>query len=110
ETWGAVIAEWQARAARDPELRAAFAAIARDEARHAALAWAVDRWARERLDQAACARVDAAREAAARELCDGPELAALAGGALGLPDGPQVRGLYARTLDSFWNGGRTCHA
>ena len=28
----------------------------------------------------------------------------------GLPDGPQVRGLDARTFDTIWNGGRTCHA
>lgn len=110
ETWGAAIAEWQSRAARDPELRAAFAGIARDEARHAALAWAVDRWAKTKLDPAACARVDAAREAAARELGSGAELSAAVAGALGLPDGSQARGLYARALDSLWNGGRTCHA
>ncbi len=107
ETWGAVIAEWQSRAALDPAVRAAFAAIARDEARHAALAWAVDRWARARLDQDACARIDAAREAAVREL--GSD-AGLVSAALGLPDEPQVRGLFARTHDSLWNGGRTCHA
>ncbi len=107
ETWGAAIAEWQSRAARDPEVRAAFAGIARDEARHAALAWAVDRWARTRLDPDACARVDAAREAAARELGSGADLSSAV---LGLPDGPQARGLYARALDSLWNGGRPCHA
>lgn len=28
----------------------------------------------------------------------------------GLPDGPQVRGFSARTFDTIWNGGRTCHA
>ena len=28
----------------------------------------------------------------------------------GLPDGPQVRGVSARTFDTNWNGGRTCHA
>ena len=28
----------------------------------------------------------------------------------GLLDGPQVRGLDARTFDSIWNGGRPCHA
>jgi hypothetical protein len=50
--------------------------------------------ARTQLDQFARARIAVAREAAAREL----------------PPGPQVRGLYARTLDSIWNGGRTCHA
>jgi hypothetical protein len=107
ETWGAVIAEWQSRAAGDPEVRAAFAAIARDEARHAALAWAIDRWARTKLDPAACARVDAARVAAVHELASATDLASAV---LGLPDGPQARGLHARALDSIWNGGRTCHA
>jgi hypothetical protein len=107
EAWGAVIAEWQARAALDPEIRTTFAAIARDEARHAALALAIDQWARQKLDPAAIARVDAAREAAIRELASADDLASPA---LGLPDGPQVRGLYARTLESLWNGGRTCHA
>lgn len=114
ETWGAVIAEWQSRAAGDLEIRAVFAAIARDEARHAALAWAVDRWARTKLDSDACARVDAAREAAVRELASATDLASAV---LGLPDGPQARGLYARARDSIfseifttWNGGRTCHA
>jgi hypothetical protein len=125
ETWGAVIAEWQSRAALDPEVRAVFARIALDEARHAALAWAVDRWVRTRLDPVACARVDAAREAAAREFAAGADLSSPV---LGLPEDPQVRGLYARSLESLWNltgptprrlgtdsaqlwnGGRTCHA
>lgn len=108
ETWGAAIAEWQSRAAPDPEVRAVFAAIARDEARHAALAWAVDRWVRTRLDDSACARIDAAREAALRELAT--ETPGIPAEALGLPEGPQARGLYARAFDTIWNGGRTCHA
>jgi hypothetical protein len=107
ETWGAAIAEWQSRTARDPEVRAVFATIARDEARHAALAWAIDRWARAQLDSEACARVDAAQQAAARELASAADLASPA---LGLPDETEVRGLYARAVDSLWNGGRTCHA
>ncbi|HWO22165.1 MAG TPA: hypothetical protein VNO30_25555 [Kofleriaceae bacterium] len=109
ETWGAVLAEWQARAAGDPRVRATFAAIARDEARHAALAWAIDRWARTQLDAVSCARVDAAHQAAATELASATDLSSAV---LGLPDGPQARGLYARALDSIFsrNGGRTCHA
>jgi hypothetical protein len=107
ETWGAAIAEWQSRTARDPEVRAVFATIARDEARHAALAWAIDRWARTQLDEDACARVDAAQQAAARELASSADLVSPA---LGLPDETEVRGLYARAVDSLWNGGRTCHA
>ena len=109
ETWGAVLALWQSRHARDPEVRAAFALIARDEIRHAGLAWEVDRWVRPQLDEAARARVDAARDAAARELVDGHALEANL--ALGLPHGPDARALLARTNDSLWNthlGGRRC--
>ena len=106
ETWGAVLALWQSRTARDPQIRAAFALIARDEIRHAGLAWAVDAWARPQLDEAARARVDAARDAAARELLDGHALEANL--ALGLPHGTEARALLARTHDSLWNtGGRS---
>ncbi|MGN6103788.1 MAG: hypothetical protein ACTHU0_01665 [Kofleriaceae bacterium] len=108
ETWGAVVALWQARVARDPELRAAFAEIARDEIRHAALAWAIDRWAAPQLAPEARSRVAAARERAARELMEG-EHAALPG-ALGLPGPEHARGLLARTYDSLWSvqGGASC--
>jgi hypothetical protein len=93
ETWGAVIALWQTNTAADPEVRAVFAQIAKDEARHAALAWAVDEWVRPLLDDDARARVDAAREAAAQELFSNPgeALAAL--------------GLLARARHSLWTGG-----
>jgi hypothetical protein len=100
ETWGAVVALWQAHRAADPELRAVYRAIADDEARHAALGWAVDAWVRTRLDAAAHARIDAAREAAVRELFEGHEAEALA--VLGLPFGEDARGLLARTNDTVW--------
>jgi hypothetical protein len=51
--------------------------------------------------------VDAAREAAARELGSGTDLSS---SVPGLSDAPQARGLDARALDSIWNGGRTWHA
>ena len=44
ETFGAIVAGYQARAARDPEIRRAMRTIARDEAVHAELAWQVHRW------------------------------------------------------------------
>lgn len=46
EAWGAVEAASRARYAADPRVRAAFASIARDEARHALLAFAIDDWIR----------------------------------------------------------------
>jgi hypothetical protein len=68
ETWGVVVALHQARAATDPAVRAALAPIARDEADHAALAAAVDAWARPRLGAAARRRIAAARAAAVAAL------------------------------------------
>lgn len=111
ETWGAIIALWQARTAHDTVARATFATIARDEMRHAALAWAVDRWATPLLDDDARRRVVDAREQAARELLDAPDPVAIA--ALGLPNAAQVRGLLTRSAVSLWNpqaGGRPWHA
>jgi hypothetical protein len=68
ETFGALTAMFQARAAADPSVRAAMSAIARDESRHAALGWQVAAWAEARLGAAARARVSAARHAAVEQL------------------------------------------
>jgi hypothetical protein len=67
ETFGALVAMWQAARARDLELRRCMAAIAEDETRHAALAWAVARWAEARLD--ARARASVARKRVAALTC-----------------------------------------
>ena len=103
ETWGAVVAMWQAQRAQDLELRAVFREIAEDEARHAALAWEVDRWARTRLDRDAHARIDAAREAAVKELFADADSEVFT--VLGLPMGQDAHGLLARTTDSLWMRG-----
>jgi hypothetical protein len=66
ETFGALVARVQAREAADREIGAALSRIAREEARHAALSWQIDAWARRRLTRDARERVDRAREAAAR--------------------------------------------
>jgi len=68
ETYGALLATWQARTARDPVVRAAMTRIARDERRHAVLSWNVGRWLETRLDRRAKYQVEAAKQAAAREL------------------------------------------
>ena len=68
ETYGAVVAGWQARTARDERVRSALGPIAEDELRHAELAWAVDAWAAERLTPEARQRVRDARLAAFQEL------------------------------------------
>jgi hypothetical protein len=102
ETWGALVAMWQANRAHDAEMRQVFAAIAVDESRHAALAWQVDEWVRTRLDAAARARVDEARQAAVRELFEGGNSEALA--MLGLPLGLDARLLVERTQQRLWRG------
>jgi hypothetical protein len=71
ETWGATLALFRASRARDAEMRAAFAEIAEDEARHAELAWAIDAWIRPRLDDGARAEIDRAARGAVGELGSG---------------------------------------
>jgi hypothetical protein len=68
ETYGALLGAWQARAARDPSVRAAMTRIARDEARHAELSWRVARWIEPRLDRAARTRLAKAKSAAIAQL------------------------------------------
>jgi hypothetical protein len=69
EAFGAAVAQLQAHRHRDPRVRAAMAAIHPDEERHAELAFAVDRWIRPRLENAARRRVAAERKRALEQLC-----------------------------------------
>jgi hypothetical protein len=103
ETWGAIVAMWQAERAQNDELRKIFRAISDDEARHASLAWAVDRWAATRLDAAAVRRVADARAGAVHALLDGDEPGPLP--VLGLPNGADARALLQRTCATVWSGG-----
>jgi hypothetical protein len=66
ETFGALVGMWQASCARDPMVRRVMKRIARDETRHASLAWAIDAWVRPRLTPEARRRVEKARQAALR--------------------------------------------
>ena len=104
ETFGALIAHYQARAALDPEVRAAFGRIARDETRHAALSWSIQRWLEPRLGRELSRRVRAAQSAAARALAN--ELRserALADRALaGLPAPSRALELFGRLDDALW--------
>ena len=68
ETYGALLATYQARNARDPAVRGAMREIARDETRHAAIAWAIARWVEPKLDAAARQRVREARQTAVTRL------------------------------------------
>jgi hypothetical protein len=94
ETFAALLAALQARQAIDPAIQTLFFLIARDEARHGALAWSIHRWVCAQLSEHARANVHNALVAAAEELPEhslGPsELETLAG----LPNDEQIA--YAR--------------
>jgi rubrerythrin len=68
ETFGALVATWQAANAEDRAIRRSMERIAADETRHAALAWAVARWIEPQLDDAGRADVARARSEAVRAL------------------------------------------
>ena len=68
ETFGALVAAWQASHARDAGVRATMRDAARDETRHAALAWEVAQWAERRLSRVERERVTEARTRALTEL------------------------------------------
>jgi hypothetical protein len=68
ETFGALVASWQAAHAGDPRIARTMARVAVDETRHAALAWAIDRWIEPRLDARSRRAVLAARRRAVRRL------------------------------------------
>jgi len=68
ETYGALVAAYQARMATDPELRSVLGRIARDEARHASLAHDVARWLEPRLSEGERAEIARARAKAIADL------------------------------------------
>ncbi|MFT3768529.1 MAG: ferritin-like domain-containing protein [Minicystis sp.] len=104
ETFGALVAGFQAANAQDPEIARAMEVIARDETRHAALSWAVARWAARRLDGAARAAI----KERCREAIDGlrREAEACVPDALltraGLPNGEQQRAMIASLNEGLW--------
>jgi hypothetical protein len=85
ETFGALVADFQAATARDAQLGAELATIAQDEARHARLAWRIAEWAEPLLEDDARAELATARRAAIAALREelsrehAPEVHALAG-------------------------------
>jgi rubrerythrin len=102
ETWAALLAAHQARTAEAAATREAFAEIARDEARHAQLAWDLHAWLSGRLSTAERARVEAARARALARLESSAVLGSRVAPAtlrrrLGLPD-PQRAAILARSF------------
>lgn len=70
ETFGALAASVQARAARSRAVRRAMRPIAADETRHATLSWAVDAWARSQLAPVQRRALDRARRQSVARLRD----------------------------------------
>ena len=105
ETYGAAVAAWQARTARDPLVRALMAEIAGDEAQHAALAWAIELWAASRLDPGERRVIQRAmREAgatlAAQVSSHDPEPRLRA--TLGLPSAGAAAQMAGQAMRSLW--------
>jgi hypothetical protein len=68
ETYGAAVATWQAGHAADRRARTVLSRIARDERRHAALAWSIAAWMENRLSPGDRKRLAAAQRAAIETL------------------------------------------
>ena len=68
EIYGAAVAAFQGEWAQDRPIRRAMRVIARDEAEHASLGWAIDAWVRPRLQPGERALVEDARQEAGERL------------------------------------------
>jgi hypothetical protein len=105
ETWAALMAAHQARAAAVGVVREVYAGIAVDEARHAELAWALDAWLMRQLNAGERAMVAAARAAAVRRLAavlaDSSDEPALL--ALGVPGRARAQELVAGLDAALWS-------
>ncbi len=94
ETYGALLTLHQAQHAADPEVRAAFQQVARDEIEHAAFSWRLASWLSDRLTVDERIAVRSAHASARRALrpASGMDAVDLA---LGLPSGAAGAALYA---------------
>ncbi len=105
ETYGALVATWQAAHARDARVRASMQRIALDETRHATLSAHVDAFLATKLDARSRARIDRARRRAIAALgkatsIEPPrELVEIAG----LPPASRARALLAALDSAVWN-------
>ena len=104
ETFGAMVATWQAEHAEDSEVKAAMKRIAVDETRHAALAWSVAGWADSQLDVAARERVKSAQREAVRVLAleVAEEAPAELLRAAGLPTRQRASAFVAAMSEALW--------
>src|SRR5262249_13201570 len=92
ETFGALVATFQAVHAVDPEIREVMKTIALEETEHAALAWDVDRWLSTKLSEDFGETLEKFKEAALSDLDRSLENAFISS-RLGLPSKAQSRAL-----------------
>lgn len=103
ETFGALVAGWQARTASDPDIARVMHEIAVDETRHAALAWRVRRWTQSRLEASArwegCDVMETAIRTMRANLCEPPpELRRIAG----LPTAANAAAMVTTLHELLW--------
>jgi hypothetical protein len=105
ETFGALVASWQARTAGDRRFAVAMSEIAADETRHAELSWSVDTFLRTKLSAAANKRVRRARQAVvdqlASELEQEPSAELVA--RVGFPDRARARAFFDSINRALWS-------
>lgn len=104
ETYAAAVALYQSHVATDPRVRHVAAIIARDEARHAALALRIFTWADAHIDDDARADVARGLARALDELAREPPSATVVCGApeVGLPSRAAARALVTALEGSVW--------
>jgi hypothetical protein len=101
ETFGALLATWQAAHLEDEEASRTLSVIAEDETRHAALSWAIARWSLTKLDDEAKLRMSVAWSAALESVAAG-DTGAECERAAGLPSLEQ-RKCLAGELRGLWS-------
>jgi hypothetical protein len=105
ETFGALVATWQARTAGDRAFASAMSRIAADETRHAELSWAVDDFLRSKLSASATRRVRRARRAVVELLASEIESAPPQDLVehVGLPKRSRARALFDAANRALWS-------
>ncbi|MEO8214348.1 MAG: ferritin-like domain-containing protein [Myxococcales bacterium] len=104
ETYGAMVATYQAATAADPEVRQLMTHIAHDELAHAALAWRIDAWASAQLGRDFQRRRGEAGRGALRELIGTSTLAvdAWTRSQAGLPTPHEANELLGSGWTNVW--------
>lgn len=104
ETYGAIVAAWQAKNAARLDIRRAMAPIAREEAAHADLAWRVHAWLMDSLSASERAEVEAAMADAVNDVVRGASAPVPADFVrdLGLPAPGVAEHLASGLVDALW--------